>query len=224
MLAPAQRPRRALSHDAPRGQHRDPVGQVYCRAARRTSSSRWRAIACSRCECIEVGLSSGDLWGFLQPAVSAARRECDCLAVLPPVRSPARRAPWPEPHLGPADRAGGPHAMGARAGASVGGYGSAALFLISPASHPIPRGTDGGQPGPGGRLFGTVRRLAAVSRHPKVRAGWNVAAGRSLTRRCYTSMSWRYAGLTWPRRAAAAPPDASDRSRDALDGAQSAAC
>jgi len=40
------------------------------------------------------------------------------------------------------------------------------------------------------RLFGTVRRPAAVGRHPKVPAGWNVAAGAILTRRCYTTMSW----------------------------------
>src|SRR5712691_9722891 len=36
------------------------------------------------------------------------------------------------------------------------------------------------------RLFGeTVRIRAAVGRHPKVPAGWNVAARRSVTRRCY---------------------------------------
>ena len=34
----------------------------------------------------------------------------------------------------------------------------------------------------------------------------------------------RCAALTWPRRAVAAPPDASDRSRDALDDAQPAVC
>src|SRR5580693_674373 len=36
------------------------------------------------------------------------------------------------------------------------------------------------------RLFGeTVRILVAVGRHPKVPAGWNIAARRSVTRRCY---------------------------------------
>jgi hypothetical protein len=80
--------------------------------------------------------------------------------------------------------------MGARAGPSVGGYGSAALFLISPASHPIPRGPMAVSPALVARLFGTVRRPAAVRRHPKVRAGWNIAVERSLTRRCYTSMPW----------------------------------
>jgi hypothetical protein len=30
VVAPAQRPRGAVSHDAPGGQHRDPVGQVLC--------------------------------------------------------------------------------------------------------------------------------------------------------------------------------------------------
>ena len=199
------------------------------------------------------------------------------------------RAPWPGPHRGPAGRAGGPHARGARAGPSAGGYGSAALFLISLVSRPS-RGADGawapwrprtsGTRGPGwipgrGRHFarraasrrrsssttatsygpptppssrawacsrlhsaprarrprpaapaatdtsararqiresrhacvsaivlaflrhpaaarpcwpgssGTVRTRAAVGRHPKVPAGWNVAARRSVTRRCY---------------------------------------
>ncbi len=32
---------------------------------------------------------------------------------------------------------------------------------------------------------GTVRIRVAVGRHPKVPAGWNVAARRSVTRRCY---------------------------------------
>jgi hypothetical protein len=100
------------------------------------------------------------------------------------------RAPWPGPHRGPADLAGGPHARGARAGPCADGYGSAALFLISLVSHPS-RVADGGQPGPGGpALRGTVRIPACVARHPKVPAGWNVAVRRSVTRRCYTTMSW----------------------------------
>jgi hypothetical protein len=48
------------------------------------------------------------------------------------------RAPWPGPHRGPGGRAGGPHTRGARAGPADGGYGSAALFLISLVSRPSP--------------------------------------------------------------------------------------
>jgi hypothetical protein len=75
----------AVTRRWPRG----PAGP-YCPAARRRSSSRWRAIAGSRYECIDLGLSPGDLWGFRQPAVSAGQGEGDCLAVLPLARSPAR--------------------------------------------------------------------------------------------------------------------------------------
>src|SRR5262252_9970930 len=32
---------------------------------------------------------------------------------------------------------------------------------------------------------GTVRISACMRRHPKVRAGWNLATRRSVTRRCY---------------------------------------
>ena len=40
------------------------------------------------------------------------------------------------------------------------------------------------------RLFGeTIRIRACARRHPKVSAGWNVAARRSLTRRCY-ELGW----------------------------------
>jgi len=42
------------------------------------------------------------------------------------------------------------------------------------------------QPGPfGPALRGTVRIPACAGRHPKVPSGWNIAARRSLTRRCY---------------------------------------
>src|SRR5262249_51417497 len=75
--------------------------------------------------------------------------------------------------------AGGPHTRGTRAGPSAGGYGSAALFLISPVRHPS-RVAGGGQPGPlGPALPGTVRIPAAVGHHPKVPAGWDIAARRA---------------------------------------------
>jgi hypothetical protein len=94
------------------------------------------------------------------------------------------RVPWPGPHRGPAGRAGGPPARGARAGPPADGYGSAALFLISPGQPS--RVAGGGQPGRvGPALWGTVRIAAAVRRHPKVPAGWNIAARRPVTRRCY---------------------------------------
>ena len=48
------------------------------------------------------------------------------------------------------------------------------------------RNASGAQPGPLGRLFGeTVRIPAIMGHHPKVPAGWDFAAWRSLTRRCY---------------------------------------
>lgn len=104
------------------------------------------------------------------------------------------RAPWPGPHLGPAGRAAGSHARGARAGPSAGGYGSAALCLISLVSHPS-RADDGRQPGPGSpALRGTVRIPARVGRHPKVPAGWNIAARRTVTRRCYRGSAGRGRG------------------------------
>jgi hypothetical protein len=64
------------------------------------------------------------------------------------------RAPWPGPHRGPAGRAGGPPASGARAGPSAGGYGSAALCLISSAGHSIPWGPVAGSPALVAWLFG----------------------------------------------------------------------
>jgi hypothetical protein len=38
-------------------------------------------------------------------------------------------------------------------------------------------------------LRGTVRIRAAVGRHPKVPAGWNLAARRSVTRRCHRGLA-----------------------------------
>jgi hypothetical protein len=114
------------------------------------------------------------------------------------------RAPWPGPHRGPAGRAAGPHARGGRAGPSAGGYGSAALFLISRStSHSV--GGRWRQPGPGGpALRGTVRIAAWAGRHPKVPAGWNIAARRSVTRRCYRAGWGRCQGIS-PRPGARAP-------------------
>ena len=97
------------------------------------------------------------------------------------------RAPWPGPHRGPASRAA--HARGARAGPSAGGYGSAALFLISPVGHPS-RGADSGRPGPGGPAAACsssrpAHFMARVARwkssQPGVSPGWRSrsASGRS---------------------------------------------
>ena len=184
---------------------RGPAGP-YCRAARRRSSSRWRAIAGSRYECIDLGLSPGDLW------VPSARRvggpgEGDCLAVLP-TRSPARASALARTTSGSRGSGGRASCQG-RSCRALGRWiricctVSHLPVLISPVSHPS-RGANGGQPGPGGpALLGTVRGPAAVGRHPKVAAGWNVAVRRSVTRRCYTSMSWAMRWFDLP--AAAAP-------------------
>ena len=40
------------------------------------------------------------------------------------------------------------------------------------------------------RLFRKRTNSRRRLRHPKVPAGWNVAARRSVTRRCYTTVSW----------------------------------
>src|SRR5215472_13431553 len=66
------------------------------------------------------------------------------------------QAPWPGPPQGLAGRAEAPHARGARAGPSAGGYGSASL-LSSLGQPSIPQGrgrpTLGSRPS-GGRLRG----------------------------------------------------------------------
>ncbi len=180
----------AVTRRWPRG----PAGP-YSRAARRRSSSRWRAIAGSRYECIDLGLSPGDLWGFRQPAVSAGLGEGDCLAVLPLARSPVRASALARTTSGSRGSGGRASCQG-RSCRALGRWiricctVSHLPVLISPVSHPS-RGANGGEPGPGGpALLGTVRGPAAVGRHPKVAAGWNVAVRRSVTRRCYTSMSW----------------------------------
>jgi len=98
------------------------------------------------------------------------------------------RAPWPGPHRGPAGRAGGPPASVACAGPSVGGYGSAALCLISSAGHPIPWGPVAGSPALVAWLFGK-------------RYGFPPAQG--VTRRCLPGGISRRGdpspeGVTWP--------------------------
>jgi hypothetical protein len=124
------------------------------------------------------------------------------------------RAPWPGPHRGPVGRAAGPPARDVRAGPSAGGYGSAALFLISPFSSPRsathPGGPMAGSPALVARLFweryegrppwGVTQRWLP--------GGMSRCADRSpegATAAC----RGRCAGLTCPRRAAAAPPDVS---------------
>jgi hypothetical protein len=78
--------------------------------------------------------------GFRQSAVPAGRGKVTGWLYFRRRGHRHVRAPWPGPRPGPAGRAAGPPARGARAGPSAGGYGSAALFLISLASHPIPGG------------------------------------------------------------------------------------
>src|SRR5438132_9422614 len=51
---------------------------------------------------------------------------------------------------------------------------------------------------------GTIRIAARVGRHPKVPAGWNIAARRSVTRRCYRPAGGRCQGIR-PRSRARAP-------------------
>jgi len=131
---------------------RGPAGP-YCRAARRRSSSRWRAICCSRYGCIDVGLSPGDPWDPVSPLSRRAGGNVTAWLFLRRRDLRHGRAPWPGPHRGPAGRAAGRHARGARAGPCAGGYGSAALFLISPVSHPS-RGPMADSPALVARLFG----------------------------------------------------------------------
>ena len=124
--------------------------------------------------------------GSRQPAVSAGRGNVTAWAFFRRRDLRHGRAPWPGPHRGPAGRAAGRHARGARAGPSAGGYGFAALFLISPVSHPS-RVADGGSPALLARLFGNNKdcrprgaspegagrveyRCAAIG-HPKVLPG-----------------------------------------------------
>jgi hypothetical protein len=161
-----------------------PSGAVLpCYPAR--SSSRWRAISCSGYACIDVGPSSGDPWRPVSQPSGRAWGKVTAWVFFRRRDHWHGRAPWPGPHRGPAGRAGGPPASGARAGPSAGGYGTAARCLISSAGHPIlwePVADSPALVGPA--LRGTVRIRVAMARHPKVPAGWNIAARRSVTRRC----------------------------------------
>jgi len=135
------------------------------------------------------------------------------------------RAPWPGPHRGPAGRAGGPHARGARAGPSAGGYGSAALFLISLVSRPS-RGADGawepwrprtsGTRGPGwipgrGRHF--ARRAASRRRSSSTTATSYGPPTPPSTRAWACSRLHSAPRARRPRPAAPAATDASPRAR-----------
>ena len=132
----------------------------YCRAARRRSSRRWRAISCSRYGCIDVGSSYGDPSGPVSPQSRRAEGKVAAWLLFRRRGHRPGRAPWPGPHRGPAGRAAGPPAKDVRAGPSAGGYGSAALFLISRlATHP------------GGPMAGSPALVARLS-------GNGIKAGR----------------------------------------------
>ena len=95
------------------------------------------------------------------------------------------RAPWPGPHPGPAGRARGLHATGARAGPAADGNGSSALCLISLISRPIQGWPMAASPARLAGSSGNRTDPGAVARRPKVAAGWSFARRRSITRRCY---------------------------------------
>jgi len=157
----------------------------YCRAARRRSSWRWRAICCSRYGCIDVGLSPGDPRESRQPAVSAGWGEGDCLAVLPPARSPARASALARTTSGSRGSGGRTSCQGRSRRTLCRWIRIRCTVSHLPGQPPMPGGR-WRQPGPGGpALRGTIRIAARVGRHPKVPAGWNIAVRRSVTRRCY---------------------------------------
>jgi len=146
--------------------------------------------------------------GFRQPAVSAGRGKRDCLAVVPPARSPARASALARTKSG---------SRGSSERTSCHGYSRQTLgrriricCTVShlPGQPPHPGVADGGQPGLVGlALPGTVRIRAAVARHPKVATGWSFAWRRSVTRRCYRA-GWGGVTGSVP---AAGPVDASVR-------------
>ena len=147
--------------------------------------------------------SPGDPWDPVSPPSRRARGNVTAWLLFRRRDLRHGRAPWPGPHRGPAGRAAGRHAWGARAGPCAGAYGSAALFLISPVSHPSRWPMAAARPcWPG--FSGTIRIAARVGRHPKVPAGWNIAARQSLTRRCYRA-GWAVSGDQGARSRAQAP-------------------
>jgi hypothetical protein len=98
----------------------------------------------------DVGLSPCDPWGFRQPAVSAARGEHDCLAVVPAARSPARASALARTTSG----SRGPGGRTSCHGRSCRARGRW-IRICCTASHlpgqpPHPGVADGGQPGPVG--------------------------------------------------------------------------
>ena len=146
-------PGRAVVAEVTGRWRRGPAG-LYRHAARRRSSSRWRAIAGSRYECIDMGPSPGDLWGFRQPAVSARRGEGDRLAVLPPARSPARASALARTTSG-SRGSGGRSSCQGRSRRALGRW----IRIRCTVSHlpgrpPIPWGPVAGSPALVARLFG----------------------------------------------------------------------
>jgi hypothetical protein len=188
-----------------------------CRAARRKSSSRWRTISCRRYQCIDVGPSPGDPCSPVSPPPGRARGKVTAWMFFRRRDHRHGRAPWPGPHRGPAGRAAGPRASDARAGPSAGGYGSAALCLISSAGHPIPREAGGGQPALVARLFGKPYGFPPAQGITRrclpggiFRGGhWHEGAARSAGVRCHgirpscrarAAASVRLAAPSLPRR------------------------
>jgi len=129
------------------------------------------------------------------------------------------QAPWPGPRRDLVGRAEAPHARGARAGPSAGGYGSASLFSSPrPATHFV--GTRMVSPALGNRTSGAFTRSPVVledrstgddmspacgGRHPKVPAGVESSAAAPLTRRCHRGAR-RGARGSRPRSRARATP------------------
>ena len=123
--------------------------------------------------------------GSRQPAVSAGPGEGDCLAVLPPTRSPARASALARTTSGSRGSGGRTSCQGRSRRTLCRWIRIRCIVSHLPGQPPIPGGR-WRQPGPVGPALGeTVRIAARVGRHPKVPAGWNIAARRSVTRRCY---------------------------------------
>ena len=162
--------------------------------------------------------------GFRQPAAAAGREERDCLVVVPPARSPARGSALARTTSGSRGSGGRASCQECSRRALGRWIRICCTVLISPVGHPS-RGPMAVSPALAARLiweryegrppWGVTQRCPA--------GGMSRCADRShegATRPCCE----RCPGSTWPRRAAAAPPDASDRSGDAPDGAQPAVC